>query len=114
MVHGIPEVVKTDNGPPFQSEDFANFAKYLNLTPQRITPLWPEANGEAERFMRTLKKAVQTAETDGRSWRQSLWTFLCNYRATPHTTTLPQLSSTLTPSQTLHNNITQKTGRLYA
>ena len=47
--HGIPEVVKSDNGPPFQSEDFANFAKYPNFTHQRITPLWPDANGKAER-----------------------------------------------------------------
>ena len=49
--HGIPEVVKSDNGPPFQSNEFRNFAAQLNFKHHRITPLWPEANGEAERFI---------------------------------------------------------------
>ena len=49
---GIPNVVRTDNGPPFNSEDFQKFATHLGFTHRRITPVWPRANGEAERLMK--------------------------------------------------------------
>lgn len=56
---GIPRVLKTDNGPPFNSEQFFKFAGHLGFHHRKITPLWPQANATAERFMRTLGKAIQ-------------------------------------------------------
>ena len=85
--HGIPEVVKSDNGPPFNSQDFRNFASYSGFHHRKITPLWPQANGGAERMMATLKKAIQTAHMEKKAWKQELYSFLRNYRATPHSTT---------------------------
>ena len=84
---GIPEIVKTDNGPPFNGDQFASWAKYIRFKHRKITPIWPEANGEAERFMRTLTKAVRSAVLDKGSWRQEICTFLRHYRAAPHSTT---------------------------
>lgn len=55
---GSPEIVKSDNGPPLQSESFAEFASGLAFKHHHITLRWPEASGKAERFMRTLKKAL--------------------------------------------------------
>ena len=86
-VHGIPEEVKSDNGPPFQSEDFKQFSKHLGFRHRRVTPGYPQANGEVERFMRTLEKAVRCAIIDGKSWKQELYRFLRNYRITPHSST---------------------------
>jgi hypothetical protein len=43
---GIPKVLKTDNGPPFTSKQFADFAQYCGFYHKRVTPLWPRANGE--------------------------------------------------------------------
>jgi hypothetical protein len=37
--------------------------------------------------MRTLEKAIRTAQIEGKPWKQQLYTFLRNYRATPHSTT---------------------------
>ena len=84
---GIPEIVRTDNGPPFNSESFQMFATQLGFTHRRITPEWPRANGEAERLMKTLEKAIRTAVIQGKNWKQELFTFLRQYRATPHSTT---------------------------
>ncbi|TKS65153.1 Retrovirus-related Pol polyprotein from transposon 17.6 [Collichthys lucidus] len=84
---GIPRVVKTDNGPPFNSDQFSQFADYLGFHHRRITPLWPQANATAERFMRTLGKAVRVAETQGVPWKQQLNIFLREYRSTPHSLT---------------------------
>jgi hypothetical protein len=52
-----------------------------------ITPLWPQGNSEAESFMKPLLKSILTARTEGRKWKKELYTFLLNYRATPHSTT---------------------------
>jgi hypothetical protein len=38
-------------------------------------------------MMRTLEKAVRTATIEGKNWKQELYTFLRQYRATPHSTT---------------------------
>ena len=86
-VHGIPETVKTDNGPPFSSDDFDRYLKTLGITFEPSTPCWPQANGEVERFNQPLGKALQTAVTEGKVWRQELYRFLLQYRTTPHSTT---------------------------
>ena len=84
---GIPKVVKSDNGPPFNSNEFANFASFLGFEHRKVTPYWPQANGEVERFMRTLGKAIRTAHLEKKNWKQEMNAFLRQYRATPHSTT---------------------------
>jgi len=81
--YGVPQVVKSDNGPPFNGHEFAQFADYLGFTHRRVTPLWPEANGEVERFMKTFGKVLRTTS----NWKQQMYQFMRNYRAAPHCTT---------------------------
>ena len=52
-----------------------------------VTPYWPSANGEVERFNRVLRKANQTAHVEGRLWLKELDKFLLSYRTTPHCVT---------------------------
>nr|XP_039266337.1 uncharacterized protein K02A2.6-like [Styela clava] len=85
--HGFCEVLKTDNGTPFQSHEFKRFMDYCGIHHQKITPLWPRGNAQAENFMKPLNKAIKTATVEGKSWKQELYKFLRNYRATPHVTT---------------------------
>ena len=85
--HGIPLSVVTDNGPPFNSQEFASCARTLGFRHRKITPAWPQANGEVERFMRTLNKVIQTATVENTPIRRAVVDFLRNHRATPHTTT---------------------------
>ncbi|XP_062591053.1 uncharacterized protein K02A2.6-like [Saccostrea cucullata] len=84
---GIPKVLKTDNGPPFNGTEFRQYSEYLGLSHRKITPLWPKANAESERFMRTIEKTIKAANVENKSWKQEIFTFLRNYRATPHCTT---------------------------
>ena len=81
--YGIPKVVRSDNGPPFNGSEFEQFAKSYGFKHRKVTPAWPEANGEVERFMRTINKLVKVSS----NWKQRLYEFLRNYRATPHSTT---------------------------
>lgn len=85
--YGIPHVVKTDNGPPFNGQPFKDFSHYLGFKHRKITPYWPRANAEAERFMKTLKKTITATHTEGKPWSQNLYSFLRNYRASSHGTT---------------------------
>ena len=84
---GVPVSLKTDNGPPFNSHEFKTYASITGFRHRRITPLWPQANAETERFMCTVKKSIKTALNKGRSWKQELFKFLLDYRTTPHCTT---------------------------
>ena len=77
------EVVKTDNGPSFNEHKFAQFADYLGFVFRKVAPLWPEANGEVERFMRSFGKVLRTTT----NWKQQMYQFLRNYCATPHSAT---------------------------
>ena len=86
-IFGIPTTVKSDNGPPFQSHDFAIFAQQLGFVHRHVTPYWPEANGTVERFMRNINKLIKTAKIDNANWMTELHNFLRNYRNTPHSTT---------------------------
>ena len=85
--HGIPSTVKTDNGPPFNGEEYSRYLAALGITPKFSTALWPQGNAEAERFMQPLGKTLRTAKAENRSWQQELNRFLLQYRTTPPSTT---------------------------
>ena len=85
--HQIPAKIRTDNGSPFNSESFSRYVQHMGIKHRKITPLWPEANGLCERFMRNIKRICTTAKVEHKNWRQELNIFLRNYRATPHSST---------------------------
>ena len=37
---GVPDVVKSENGPPFNSKEFASFADDLGFKHRKVTPKW--------------------------------------------------------------------------
>ena len=84
---GIPKVIKSDNGAPFNGFDFNNMCAYFNIKHRRITPYWPRANAEVERFNKNLGKVMKNSAVLGSSWKKELNFFLGSYRATPHATT---------------------------
>ena len=47
---GIPEIISSDNGPPFSSIEFKQFCDYFGIKHKKSTPLWPQANGLVENF----------------------------------------------------------------
>ena len=126
--HGIPDTIRSDNGPPFTSHEIRDYMRENGISHKKITPLWPQANSEAENFMKPLMKTIRSANVEGQQWKKALYRFLLNYRATPHSTTgfapaellfhrkiktkLPQLLSVAVPSdvsaQVLENDTTAK------
>ena len=84
---GLPEQVVSDNGPPFNSQDFTNFMKDNGIKHIRSTPYQPSTNGLVERFIQTFKRAFRTSESSGKPVHHRIANFLLSYRNTPHTTT---------------------------
>ena len=70
--YGVSKVVKSDNGPPFNGHEFARFADYLGFKHRKITTLWPEVNGEVERFIKTFGMVLRTTS----NWKQQTYQFL--------------------------------------
>jgi len=85
--YGLPEKVITDNGANLVSQEFEDFLKTHGVQHRKVTPYWPQANAEVERFNRTIGKAIRTVHVEGKDWRTEMFTFLLNYRATPHAST---------------------------
>ena len=86
-IYGTPRRVESDNGAPFNSNDFEEFARQEGFQHHKVTPLHPRANGEAERFMQTLKKTEQIAQLQSKGKLESqnaIHDMLVAYRATPH------------------------------
>ena len=76
--HGIPEVIISDNGPQFQSQEFREFAREYDFQHRTSRPGFPQANGEAESAVKIAKKMSQQSQPE---------LALMNYRATPHSST---------------------------
>lgn len=87
VTYGTPRRIESDNGPPFNSEEFNEFAEQEGFQHHRVTPLHPRANGEVERFMQTLNKTEQIASLQGKNRlerRNAVQDMLTAYRSTPH------------------------------
>ncbi|XP_054765371.2 uncharacterized protein K02A2.6-like [Lytechinus pictus] len=57
--HGIPDLVVSDNGPQFANENFRKLAEEYGFVHTTSSPRYPQANGEAERGVRTVKALLK-------------------------------------------------------
>ena len=55
---GLPQVLRTDNGPEFLGEAFTEWAKNQGMAIQYIQPGQPNQNAYIERFNRTFREEV--------------------------------------------------------
>ncbi|CAF1158398.1 unnamed protein product [Adineta steineri] len=85
---GPPEVLVSDNGPPFNSYEMVQFYKKYGINHITTAPYHPASNGLAERFVRSFKEAVMKEQQMGQTNKQTaLRNILRTYRWTPHTST---------------------------
>ena len=109
--HGVPAVVRSDNGPQFASEHFRKFAREWGFSQVTSIPHFPQSNGEAERAVRTIKGILKSSDP---------YLGLMAYRAAPlsngHSpaellmgrkirTTIPVIPSQLNPGWTDMDNL---------
>ncbi|CAF3948225.1 unnamed protein product [Rotaria sp. Silwood2] len=85
--YGLCEEIVSDNGTQFTSEEFAEFCARHGIRHIRTTPGHPQSNGQAERYVDTIKSALKKSIHNGGKVSENLQKFLFHYRSTPHSTT---------------------------
>ena len=79
--YGYPEQLVSDNGSQFCSGEFQRFLSHRGILHHRTAPFHPSTNGQAERFVQTVKKAL--AKTAGPSHEEQFAEFLLRFRNQP-------------------------------
>ena len=77
--YGVPDQFISDNGPPYNSEAFREFAREFEFEHITSSPGYPKSNGKSENAVRTAKRLVKKAKESGRDPYLSL----LDWRNTP-------------------------------
>lgn len=89
--HGLPDRLRSDNGPPFASAGLAGLTPLsvrlvkLGITLERIAPGRPQQNGRHERFHLSMLPLAQNPGADRAAQQQAFDAFRCEYnQLRPH------------------------------
>ena len=66
--HRLPDILRSDNGPIFVSTEFDEFSKEYSFTHVASSQKLPQANGEAERAVQTIKNALKKEKDPGKAF----------------------------------------------
>src|SRR5258708_11947665 len=98
--HGLPEVIRSDNGSPFASTGTTRLTALsvwwikLGIRHERIDPGSPQQNGRPERFHLTLLEAMRPAPANPAAQARRFAAFAPDYNEEPP----PQALGQLTPA----------------
>ena len=70
-IEGYPDEIVSDNGPPFQSKEFAKFLSGLGIKHTTSSPGYPRSNGFIERHIQTVKNMLSKS-SNTRSFQEVL------------------------------------------
>ena len=56
---GIPEILRSDNGPQFSSQEFRKFTQSWYFQHITSSPYYPKSNGLAEQYVQTIKNLLE-------------------------------------------------------
>ena len=77
--HGIPNTVRSDNGPPFSSSDFKIFSQEWDFEHITSSPYHVRSNGKVEKAVNTAKRILKKAKFD----HKDPYLALLDWRNTP-------------------------------
>ena len=105
---GLPQIIRSDNGPCYNPKEFQQFLQCYSITHKRSSPNHPRSNGFIERMVGVAKKLMDKAGKEGRLWISGLFDYRVPPQSgsiasplqlmtqhTPREKNLPQLPSTL-------------------
>jgi len=81
---GLPDSIKTDNGPPFDSRHLENILDGKEFSTTNYTFV-TSRNTKCERFVRVIEKILKAAKIEGNLWKSELYKLLLSYKNSLHT-----------------------------
>ena len=63
--HGIPQVMMSNNGRQFVSQEFKRFARDWGFELKTSSPIYPQSNGLVEKTIQTCKSIMTKASENG-------------------------------------------------
>ena len=103
---GVPEVIRSDNGPQYTGHAFQQFAKDYGIQHITSSPHYPRSNGFIESQVKLVKRTLRKAKKSNRDVNSAL---LC-LRTTPIDSSLPSPAELLFGRQ-LRDNLPRKMKR---
>ena len=96
---GLPHIIRSDNGPCYNSKEFQQLLQCYNITHHTSSPHHPRSNGFVERMVGVAKKLMDKAGSEGKLWISQSGSIASPLQlitqCTPGEKDLPQLPSTL-------------------
>ena len=95
---GLPHIIRSDNGPCYNSKEFQQLLQHYNITHHTSSPHHPRSNGFVERMVGVAKKLMDKAGSEGKPWISGLY----EYRVTPQSSSIAsplQLITQCTPRE---------------
>ena len=95
---GLPHIIRSDNGPCYNSKEFQQFLQCYNITHHTSSPHHARSNGFVERMVRVAKKLMDKTGKEWKPWISGLY----EYRVTPQSCSIAsplQLITQCTPRE---------------
>nr|XP_022296799.1 uncharacterized protein K02A2.6-like [Crassostrea virginica] len=64
--HGIPDTLISDNGPPFNGQEFVEFGRKYEFNHVTSSPNYAQSNGKAENAVKIVKRLIMKSVADHR------------------------------------------------
>ena len=100
---GLPHMIRSDNGPCYNSKEFQQFLQSYSMTHQTSSPNHPKSNGFIERMVGVAKKLMDKAGKEGKPWISGLF----DYRVTPQSGSIASPLQLMTQHTPREKNLPQ-------
>lgn len=84
---GFPDCIRSDNGPPFNGEDYNRFCQERGIKTIFSTPHFPQQNGMVENYMKIINKSMSIAASNGSNYNEELQAAVQAHNSASHTVT---------------------------
>ena len=100
---GLPHIIRSDNGPCYNSKEFQPFLQYYSITHQTSSPNHPRSNRFIKRMVGVAKKLMDKAGKEGKPWISGLF----DYRVTPQSGSIASPLQLMTQHTPREKNLPQ-------